>query len=227
MFWTCLFRRNSMNNLLSYCGLTDARMRASEKDLPVPKYEQSWQHAALKRRHTKKFLYYRNINQIGSRNLWTTASNKSSFSGYKETDSKSHMNVREIKDWSLIFTLFFRLKETDDFKTICECSEFGAIAVIVEMSEHFEVNDKCTFEEWVKYGKWSTKICAFFFSFSCFVLKSFFSFESRRDCYQHWFPSSLLRYGHDSQVHWWHVPLLKNSCMFNLDSGNGYAYCYR
>ena len=24
-----------MNNLLSYCGLTDARMRASEKDLPV------------------------------------------------------------------------------------------------------------------------------------------------------------------------------------------------
>ena len=26
---------NSMNNLLSYCGLTDARIRASEKDLPV------------------------------------------------------------------------------------------------------------------------------------------------------------------------------------------------
>ena len=25
-----------MNNLLSYFGLTDARMRASEKDLPVP-----------------------------------------------------------------------------------------------------------------------------------------------------------------------------------------------
>ena len=24
-----------MNNLLSYCGLTDAKMRASEKDLPV------------------------------------------------------------------------------------------------------------------------------------------------------------------------------------------------
>ena len=24
-----------MNNLLPYCGLTDARMRASEKDLPV------------------------------------------------------------------------------------------------------------------------------------------------------------------------------------------------
>jgi hypothetical protein len=29
------FSWNSMNNLSSYCGLTDARMRASEKDLPV------------------------------------------------------------------------------------------------------------------------------------------------------------------------------------------------
>ena len=32
IYWTC----NSMNNLLSYCGLVDARMSASEKDLPVP-----------------------------------------------------------------------------------------------------------------------------------------------------------------------------------------------
>ena len=29
------FSGNSMNNLLSYCGLIDARMRASEKDLPL------------------------------------------------------------------------------------------------------------------------------------------------------------------------------------------------
>ena len=29
------FSGNSMNNLLSYCGLTDARMRVSEKDLSV------------------------------------------------------------------------------------------------------------------------------------------------------------------------------------------------
>ena len=29
------FSWNSMNNLLSYCGLIDARMRGSEKDLPV------------------------------------------------------------------------------------------------------------------------------------------------------------------------------------------------
>ena len=29
------FSWNSMNNLSSYCGLTDARMRASEKDFPL------------------------------------------------------------------------------------------------------------------------------------------------------------------------------------------------
>ena len=31
------FSGNSMNNLLSYCGLSDSRMRASEIDLPVKK----------------------------------------------------------------------------------------------------------------------------------------------------------------------------------------------
>ena len=31
------FSGNSINNLLSYCGLTDARRRASEKDLSVTK----------------------------------------------------------------------------------------------------------------------------------------------------------------------------------------------
>ena len=31
MYWTC----NSMNNLLSYYGLVDARISASEKDLPL------------------------------------------------------------------------------------------------------------------------------------------------------------------------------------------------
>ena len=31
MYWTC----NSMKNLLSYCGLVDAKIRASDKDLPV------------------------------------------------------------------------------------------------------------------------------------------------------------------------------------------------
>ena len=31
MYWT----RNSTNNLSSYCGLVDAKIRASDKDLPV------------------------------------------------------------------------------------------------------------------------------------------------------------------------------------------------
>ena len=31
MYWTC----NSMNNLSSYCGLVDAKISASDKDLPV------------------------------------------------------------------------------------------------------------------------------------------------------------------------------------------------
>ena len=30
-----------MNNLLSYCGLLDARIRASDKNLPVPTYVNS------------------------------------------------------------------------------------------------------------------------------------------------------------------------------------------
>ena len=38
------FSGNSKNNILSYCGLTDARIRSSEKDLPVihthPAFEQ-------------------------------------------------------------------------------------------------------------------------------------------------------------------------------------------
>ena len=32
---SCSFHGNSMNNLLSYCGLIDAKIRASDKDLPV------------------------------------------------------------------------------------------------------------------------------------------------------------------------------------------------
>ena len=35
MFWACSFLGNSMNNLLSYCGLVDGRISSSEKDLPV------------------------------------------------------------------------------------------------------------------------------------------------------------------------------------------------
>ena len=35
LYWS----RKSMNNLLSYCGLNDSRMSASEKDLPVHKHQ--------------------------------------------------------------------------------------------------------------------------------------------------------------------------------------------
>jgi hypothetical protein len=35
MYWT----GNSMNNLLSYCGLVDERISASEKDLPVLRFD--------------------------------------------------------------------------------------------------------------------------------------------------------------------------------------------
>ena len=37
MLSTSIFFWNSRNNLLSYCGLTDAKMRTSEKDLNVQK----------------------------------------------------------------------------------------------------------------------------------------------------------------------------------------------
>jgi hypothetical protein len=35
MFCACSFHGNSMNNLLSYCGLIDGKISASEKDIPV------------------------------------------------------------------------------------------------------------------------------------------------------------------------------------------------
>ena len=34
MFCACSFHGNSMNNFLSYCGLIDAKLRVSDKDLP-------------------------------------------------------------------------------------------------------------------------------------------------------------------------------------------------
>ena len=44
MYWTF----NSMNNLLSYCGLVDARISASEKDLPVHSAVEKSSHFILK-----------------------------------------------------------------------------------------------------------------------------------------------------------------------------------
>ena len=39
MFYASSFHGNFMNNLLSYCGLIDAKTRASDKDSPVPQVE--------------------------------------------------------------------------------------------------------------------------------------------------------------------------------------------
>ena len=35
MFCACSFHGHSMDNLFSYCGSIDAKIRASDKDLPV------------------------------------------------------------------------------------------------------------------------------------------------------------------------------------------------
>ena len=35
VFCACSFHGNSMNNLWSYCGLIDAKIKASDKKLPV------------------------------------------------------------------------------------------------------------------------------------------------------------------------------------------------
>ena len=40
MFCACSLHGNSMNNRLSYCGLVDVRISASEKDSPVTTH--SW-----------------------------------------------------------------------------------------------------------------------------------------------------------------------------------------
>ena len=50
------FSGNSKNDLLSYCGLTDARMRASEKDLPVI--------GPAKSCNFKTFLVYEKVQEI-------------------------------------------------------------------------------------------------------------------------------------------------------------------
>ena len=38
-YCVCSFHGNSMNNLLPYCGLIDAKIRASDEDLPVLQYK--------------------------------------------------------------------------------------------------------------------------------------------------------------------------------------------
>ena len=47
MFCACIFHGNSMNNLLSYCGLIDAKIRASDNDLPVLQHRGEKLHGKL------------------------------------------------------------------------------------------------------------------------------------------------------------------------------------
>ena len=62
MFCAFSFHDNFMNNLLSYYGLVDARIRASEKDLPVISividsiHLDSWLSADL-----RQYCYYLNM----------------------------------------------------------------------------------------------------------------------------------------------------------------------
>ena len=64
LYTTC-FQGNSINNLSWYCGLTDSRMRASEKDLPV----QANQATAGTTQHSVSAY------QIESHVLWNIISN--------------------------------------------------------------------------------------------------------------------------------------------------------
>jgi hypothetical protein len=55
------FSGNSMNNLMSYCGLTDARTRASEKDIPVPDSYQGFINILWKRRLMKNITVLQKV----------------------------------------------------------------------------------------------------------------------------------------------------------------------
>ena len=53
MYWT----GKSMNNLLSYLGLLDPRISASDKDLPVPVYVWTSQSKIVKTVARKSLIY--------------------------------------------------------------------------------------------------------------------------------------------------------------------------
>ena len=56
------FSCNSMNNLSSYCGLTDSRIRASDTDLPVMKRAKDFQLKGVDLGHN--FLWRHNLTSI-------------------------------------------------------------------------------------------------------------------------------------------------------------------
>ena len=63
MFWAGSFHYwtgKSMNNLLSYCGLVDSRMRASDIDLPVCT-ENGWKSSRFCRQPTYIHIWKKNL----------------------------------------------------------------------------------------------------------------------------------------------------------------------
>ena len=54
MFCAFSFHGNSMNNLLSLCGLIDAKIKTSDKDLPVKKHSTNKEFSIRLQKTTKK-----------------------------------------------------------------------------------------------------------------------------------------------------------------------------
>ena len=55
-----------MNNLLSYCGLVDVRINASDKDLPVPPYIFDGIFQEIQQKPVKPFRPRKERNETGS-----------------------------------------------------------------------------------------------------------------------------------------------------------------
>ena len=59
--FSCIELVNSMNNLLSYCGLVDAKIKASDKDLPVTKMKMRQSSNV----NSNNFLYFLTFFSLG------------------------------------------------------------------------------------------------------------------------------------------------------------------
>jgi len=56
------FSWKSMNNLSSYCGLTESRMRSSDIDLPVHKYRKNQFYIYSMKMYRMRFFFYFKLN---------------------------------------------------------------------------------------------------------------------------------------------------------------------
>ena len=62
MYWSC----NSTSNLLSYCGLVDAKIIASDKDLPVMKDQKNTAGMGISVMVTRSITQMINVNYNGT-----------------------------------------------------------------------------------------------------------------------------------------------------------------